>query len=159
MNFTCSSTSKRNTSGTSSASESKEQYFWMNKIQNKRPKGQNIAAVHEEKKQLKDNSNFNELIIITTDDESDLEGANQSTSKPNTSSISFGTGSKKEGHFWMYNLKVKGPKDGPKITFEPNITDPHVLSDIVDPVFSGEVQLQGIKHRYLNHFKHRYPKL
>ena len=25
----------------------------MNKIQNKRPKGQNIAAVHEEKKQLK----------------------------------------------------------------------------------------------------------
>merc|ERR1711981_333223 len=33
-----------------------------------------------------------------------------------------------------------------KINFETRIEDPHVLNDIVDPVFSGEVQLQGIKH-------------
>merc|ERR1712211_66017 len=56
-----------------------------------------------------------------------------------------GGGSKKERHFWMYNVQAKGPK-GQKITFETKIEDPHVLSDIVDPVFSGEVQLQGIKH-------------
>ena len=155
LESTSSSTSKLNTTSTSSASESKEQYFWMNNIQNKEPKGQNIAAVHENMKQLKDNSNFNKLIIITTDDESDLEGKSPFTSKLNSSSTSSGAGSKKEGHFWMYNLQGKGPKDGPKITFEPNITDPHVLSDIVDPVFSDEVQLQGIKKRYMNCFKHK----
>merc|ERR1711981_80085 len=33
-----------------------------------------------------------------------------------------------------------------KINFETRIEDPHALNDIVDPVFSGEVQLQGIKH-------------
>jgi hypothetical protein len=92
-------------------------------------------------------------------DDSDLEGTSPSTSKLNTSGASSGGGSKKEQrHFWMYNVQAKGPK-GQKITFETRIEDPHVLSDIVDPVFSGEVQLQGIKHRYLNHFKHRYPKL
>ena len=91
-------------------------------------------------------------------DDSDLEGTSPSTSKLNTSAASSGGGSKKERHFWMYNVQAKGPK-GQKITFETRIEDPHVLSDIVDPVFSGEVQLQGIKHRYLNHFKHRYPKL
>ena len=169
LESTNSSTSKRNTSSTSSASESKEQYFWMNnilserrinyikmnKIQDKEPKSQNIQTVHEDKKQLKDNSNFNELIIITTDDESDLEARYQNTSKSNTSSTFSGTRSKKEGHFWMYNLKGKGPKDGPKITFEPNITNPHVFSDIVDPVFSDEVKLQAIKQRYTNCFNHK----
>jgi hypothetical protein len=62
---------------------------------------------------------------------------------------------KKEGHFWMYNLQGKGPKDGPKITFEPNITDPHVFSNIVDPVFSDEVKLQAIKQSYMNCFNHK----
>ena len=148
LESTSSSTSKRNTSSTSSTSENKEQYFWINNIQDKEPKSQNIAAVHEDMKHLKDNSNFNELIIITTDDESDLEGTSSSTSKSNTSSTSSGAGSTKDGYFWMYNLQGKGPKDGPKITFEPNITDPHVLSDIVDPVFSDEVQLQDLfKHK------------
>jgi hypothetical protein len=91
-------------------------------------------------------------------DESDLEGTSPSTSKLNTSGASSGGSKKEQRHFWMYNVQAKGPK-GQKITFETRIEDPHVLSDIVDPVFSGEVQLQGIKHRYLNHFKHRYPKL
>ena len=53
----------------------------------------------------------------------------------------------------MYNVQAKGPK-GQKITFETKIDDPHKLTDIVDPVFSGEVQLQGIKHRYISHLKH-----
>ena len=78
-------------------------------------------------------------------DESDLEGTSPSTSKLNTSTGSSG---KKERHFWQYNVQAKGPK-GQKINFETRIEDPHVLNDIVDPVFSGEVQLQGIKHRYI----------
>ena len=78
-------------------------------------------------------------------DESDLEGTSPSTSKLNTSTGSSG---KKERHFWQYNVQAKGPK-GQKINFETRIDDPHVLNDIVDPVFSGEVQLQGIKHRYI----------
>merc|ERR1712038_610728 len=80
--------------------------------------------------------------VNTTDDESDLEGTSPSTSKLNTSTGSSG---KKERHFWQYNVQAKGPK-GQKITFETTIDDPHVLNDIVDPVFSGDVQLQGIKH-------------
>ncbi len=80
---------------------------------------------------------------ITTEDESELEGTSPSTSKLNTSGGSSG---KKERFFWQYNVQAKGPK-GQKINFETRIDDPHVLNDIVDPVFSGDVQLQGIKHR------------
>ena len=79
-----------------------------------------------------------------SDDESDLEGTSPSTSKLNTS----GSGSKKERHFWQYNVQAKGPK-GQKINFETKIEDPHKLNDIVDPVFSGDVKMQGIKHRYV----------
>lgn len=79
-------------------------------------------------------------------DDSDLEGTSPSTSKLNTSGASSSGGSKKERHFWQYNVQAKGPK-GQKINFETKIDDPHVLNEIVDPVFSGEVQLQGIKHR------------
>jgi hypothetical protein len=88
-------------------------------------------------------ANFDET--ITSDDDSDLEGTSPSTSKLNTSGASSGGSKKEQRHFWMYNVQAKGPK-GQKITFETRIEDPHVLSDIVDPVFSGEVQLQGIKH-------------
>jgi len=80
----------------------------------------------------------------TSDEDSDFEGTSPSTSKLNTSGASSG-GSKKERHFWQYNVQAKGPK-GQKINFETRIDDPHVLNDIVDPVFSGDVMLQGIKH-------------
>ncbi len=60
-----------------------------------------------------------------------------------------GSSGKKERHFWQYNVQAKGPK-GQKIVVSTRIEDPHVLNDIVDPVFSGAVQLQGIKHRYDN---------
>ena len=85
-------------------------------------------------------------------DDSDLEGTSPSTSKLNTSTGS--SGGKKERHFWQYNVQAKGPK-GQKINFETRIDDPHVLNEIVDPVFSGDVQLQGIKHRY---FLYNLPK-
>ena len=87
---------------------------------------------------------FNFIFEIA--DDSDLEGTSPSTSKLNTSTGS--SGGKKERHFWQYNVQAKGPK-GQKINFETRIDDPHVLNEIVDPVFSGDVQLQGIKHRYV----------
>ena len=59
------------------------------------------------------------------------------------------SGNKKERHFWQYNVQAKGPK-GQKIVIDTKMDDPHQLNDIVDPVFSGDVQLQGIKHRYPN---------
>jgi len=55
-------------------------------------------------------------------------------------------GAKKDRHFWQYNVQAKGPK-GQKIVVPTRIDDPHVLNDIVDPVFSDEIHLQGIKHR------------
>ena len=93
---------------------------------------------------------FNFIFEIA--DDSDLEGTSPSTSKLNTSTGS--SGGKKERHFWQYNVQAKGPK-GQKINFETRIDDPHVLNEIVDPVFSGDVQLQGIKHRY---FLYNLPK-
>jgi hypothetical protein len=88
---------------------------------------------------------FNEA-QTTEDENSELEGTSPSTSKLNMSGASSSGGSsKKERHFWQYNVQAKGPK-GQKINFETRIDDPHVLNDIVDPVFSGDVQLQGIKH-------------
>lgn len=77
-----------------------------------------------------------------TDDEESL-----STSANQASGGASGGGSgKKERYFWQYNVQAKGPK-GQKIALETKIEDPHVLNDIVDPVFSGDVKLQGIKHR------------
>ena len=71
-------------------------------------------------------------------DDSDLEG---------TSPTGHGSkSSKKERHFWQYNVQAKGPK-GQKILIQTKMEDPHVLNEIVDPVFSGDVQMQGIKHR------------
>ena len=70
-------------------------------------------------------------------DDSDFEG---------TSPNQGGKGSKKERHFWQYNVQAKGPK-GQKILIQTKIEDPHVLNEIVDPVFSGDVKMQGIKHR------------
>ena len=91
-----------------------------------------------------DNEDASQANYEDTDEDSDLEGTSPSTSKLNTSG---GSGSsKKERHFWQYNVQAKGPK-GQKINFETKIADPHVLNDIVDPVFSGDVKMQGIKHR------------
>ncbi len=56
---------------------------------------------------------------------------------------------KRDRHFWQYNVQAKGPK-GQKIVVSTKIEDPHKLNDIVDPVFSGDVQLQGIKHRWVS---------
>ena len=80
-------------------------------------------------------------------DDSDFEGTSPSMERLSTSAGSSGGGGKKsERHFWQYNVQAKGPK-GQKIVIDTKMDDPHTLNDIVDPVFSGDVQLQGIKHR------------
>jgi len=52
---------------------------------------------------------------------------------------------KKEKHFWQYNVQAKGPK-GQKLALDTKIQDPHLLNEIIDPVFSDSVQVHGIKH-------------
>jgi hypothetical protein len=52
---------------------------------------------------------------------------------------------RKERFFWQYNVQAKGPK-GQKLALDTRIHDPHQLNDIIDPVFSDNVQVHGIKH-------------
>ena len=86
-------------------------------------------------------------IYILLIDDSDFDGDGPSMEHLSTSAgSSGGGGNKKERHFWMYNVQAKGPK-GQKIVIDTKMEDPHTLNEIVDPVFSGDVQLQGIKHR------------
>jgi hypothetical protein len=77
--------------------------------------------------------------MVTSDDSDDDSGSRRGARSASSSG-------KKERHFWQYNVQAKGPK-GQKIVVETKIEDPHVLNEVVDPVFSGDVQLQGIKHR------------
>jgi len=82
----------------------------------------------------------------SSDDDSDFEGTSMERLSTSAGSSGGGTsGNKKERHFWQYNVQAKGPK-GQKIVIDTKMEDPHQLNDIVDPVFSGDVQLQGIKH-------------
>eukprot|EP00090_Calanus_glacialis_P033205 TRINITY_DN5507_c0_g1_i1.p1 TRINITY_DN5507_c0_g1~~TRINITY_DN5507_c0_g1_i1.p1 ORF type:complete len:684 (-),score=156.11 TRINITY_DN5507_c0_g1_i1:2253-4304(-) len=60
-------------------------------------------------------------------------------------SITGGSGKGKERHFWQYNVQAKGPK-GQKLALDTKIHDPHKLNDIIDPVFSDNVSVHGIKH-------------
>merc|ERR1711881_814016 len=59
--------------------------------------------------------------------------------------ISGGSGKTKERYFWQYNVQAKGPK-GQKLALDTWIHDPHKLNDIIDPVFSDNVSVHGIKH-------------
>ena len=100
--------------------------------------------------------------MVPDESDDDEDGAGSSAGK---------SSGKKERFFWQYNVQakvrflksvnhndlvflkwidsfLKGPK-GQKIVVNTQMEDPHVLNDIVDPVFSGDVQLQGIKHRYV----------
>ena len=61
----------------------------------------------------------------------------------------LGGSGRKERFFWQYNVQAKGPK-GQKLALDTKIHDPHQLNEIIDPVFSDNVQVHGIKHRYFN---------
>uniref|UniRef100_T1JH72 BZIP domain-containing protein n=1 Tax=Strigamia maritima TaxID=126957 RepID=T1JH72_STRMM len=52
---------------------------------------------------------------------------------------------KKERFFWQYNVQAKGPKIN-RLSLSPCTTDPHMLNEVTDPVFSPNCYIQGIKH-------------
>jgi len=91
------------------------------------------------------------------DDSNDSDDGEDTGSVSSSAAIRGATAkiTKKDRHFWQYNVQAKGPK-GQKIVVPTKIEDPHVLNDIVDPVFSDDIQLQGIKHRcdLLSHLFH-----
>ena len=68
----------------------------------------------------------------------------------------MGTSSgRKERFFWQYNVQAKGPK-GQKLALDTKIHDPHQLNEVIDPVFSDNVQVHGIKHRYARNRQNNY---
>jgi len=71
-----------------------------------------------------------------SDDELNIDEGDESTP---------GSSVKKDRHFWQYNVQAKGPK-GHKISLHPKIHDPFNLEEVIDPVFSDEIQVHGIKH-------------
>ncbi|XP_018332582.1 protein CREBRF homolog [Agrilus planipennis] len=73
----------------------------------------------------------------SSDNDSDDDGENK-TRKGHSSS-------KKERHFWQYNVQAKGPK-GQRLVMKTKMEDPHVLHEITDPVFSSDCSVRGIKH-------------
>ncbi|XP_067129361.1 protein CREBRF homolog [Centruroides vittatus] len=85
--------------------------------------------------------------IVSSDNES-LNGEEYDKKSP-TWSLTFGNrwtkNKKKKRFFWQYNIQSKGPK-GPRISLATESTDPHVLSDAMDPVFSSSCHLDGVKH-------------
>lgn len=54
------------------------------------------------------------------------------------------SGSKKERYFWQYNVQAKGPK-GQRLVIKTHAEDPHVLNEVIDPVFSPNCSVRGIK--------------
>ena len=80
-------------------------------------------------------------------DAADLLGASTSDDANNKWSLNMGR-SRKGGerrYFWQYNVQSKGPKGTRIVSIEKN-DDPHVFSEISDPVFSPDCQIEGVKH-------------
>ncbi|XP_028966666.1 protein CREBRF homolog [Galendromus occidentalis] len=78
--------------------------------------------------------------------DNEYEGGARSPLSPSSlASDEPGSGKKKGKYFWQYNVQAKGPK-GPRMKVTKVAEDPHVLSDVTDPVFSPDCQLEGVKH-------------
>ena len=60
--------------------------------------------------------------------------------------LSSSLGSRRERYFWQYNVQAKGPK-GQRIQLTEDLNDPHHISQAIDPVFSSNIKMEGIKHR------------
>jgi len=115
--------------------------------------GEGSGSIADEVSEALSGISPNDLPDIESDDEDDDSDDDRtqeddSDEDDDGDGSSAGKSSKKERYFWQYNVQAKGPK-GQKIVVETKMEDPHVLNDIVDPVFSGDVKLQGIKHRLM----------
>ncbi|CAG0919308.1 unnamed protein product [Notodromas monacha] len=92
----------------------------------------------------------------TEEDEEDSDADSNASSddgydvrvvSPNSRGGAAGLGhSARERYFWQYNVQAKGPKGQRLVLKNPNPQDPHVLDQVVDPVFNPVVAAQGIRH-------------
>ncbi|XP_043233892.1 uncharacterized protein LOC122387612 [Amphibalanus amphitrite] len=76
---------------------------------------------------------------------SDSDSEAGSTLGDDAPGLSSSLGSRRERYFWQYNVQAKGPK-GQRIQLTENLNDPHHISQAVDPVFSPNIKMEGIKH-------------
>ncbi|KAF0291585.1 Protein CREBRF [Amphibalanus amphitrite] len=53
--------------------------------------------------------------------------------------------SRRDRYFWQYNVQAKGPK-GARLQLSPDMADPYHVRQAVDPVFSSNFHIEGIKH-------------
>jgi len=54
--------------------------------------------------------------------------------------------SNKDSFFWQYNDHSKIPK-GQRSVLKCKLKDSHCLNEVIDPVFSSNCPIKGIKHR------------
>lgn len=83
-------------------------------------------------------------------DAKDLLGASTSDDQNNRWALNMGRSRKggQQRFFWQYNVQSKGPKGSriPSVASVSASSDPHVLPEAKDPVFSPECRVEGVKH-------------
>ena len=132
-----------------------EEHKALTRVRNNSMSTEYSASSHDEGFASQPEDSDNEDDDMSSDDESfygdydasDLLGASTSDDANNKWSLNMGR-SRKGGerrYFWQYNVQSKGPK-GTRIVSVENHEDPHVFSEISDPVFSPDCQIEGVKH-------------
>ena len=109
--------------------------------------------------QVEEEESDEEEEVEDSDDESfygdydakDLLGATTSDDSSNRWALNMGRARKggQQRFFWQYNVQSKGPKGTRAVSsacLETEPTDPHVLAEAKDPVFSPECRVEGVKH-------------
>lgn len=81
-------------------------------------------------------------------DATDLLGASTSDDLNNRWALNMGRSRKggQQRFFWQYNVQSKGPKNTRIPSVASGTSDPHVLPEAKDPVFSPECRVEGVKH-------------
>ena len=108
------------------------------------------SSIADEVSEVLNSLSPSELNDIDSEDEDNTNNEGDSDDDLRIDEEDFanmGSGSgRKDRFFWQYNVQAKGPK-GQKLALDTKIHDPHQLNEIIDPVFSDNVQVHGIKHR------------
>lgn len=132
-----------------------EEHKALTRVRNNSISTEYSASSHDEGFASQPEDSDNEDEDMSSDDESfygdydasDLLGASTSDDVNNKWSLNMGR-SRKGGerrYFWQYNVQSKGPK-GTRIVSVDNHEDPHIFSEINDPVFAPDCQVEGVKH-------------
>jgi len=106
------------------------------------------SSIADEVSEVLNSLSPSELNDIDSEDEdntnNEADSDNDLIDDEELAAMAGGSG-RKERFFWQYNVQAKGPK-GQKLALDTKIHDPHQLNEIIDPVFSDNVQVHGIKH-------------